>query len=60
MPYLHREELQVVEVQGLPFEVRKPSRETVAAMLEAREMAKANKARFDNAKNLFDALDKGG
>lgn len=50
---------QVVEVQGLPFEVRKPNRETVAAMIEAREMAKDHKARFDNANGLFDALDKG-
>jgi DNA-damage-inducible protein J len=50
---------QVVEVQGLPFEVRKPNRETVAAMIEAREMAKAHKARFGNAEDLFDALDKG-
>ena len=27
------------EIGGLPFEVRKPTRETVAAMFEAREMA---------------------
>jgi antitoxin component of RelBE/YafQ-DinJ toxin-antitoxin module len=30
---------QVVEVRGLPFEVRKPTPETVAAMIEARKMA---------------------
>ena len=32
---------QVVEVRGLPFEVRKPTPETVAAMIEAREMKAA-------------------
>ena len=51
---------QVVEVQGLPFEVRKPNRETVAAMIEAREMAKADKARFDDDLDLFNALDNQG
>lgn len=45
---------QVVEVRGLPFEVRKPTPETVAAMMEAREMA----ARYGSAKELFDGLDK--
>jgi DNA-damage-inducible protein J len=51
---------QVVEVRGLPFEVRKPNEETVAAMLEAREMAKAHKARFSSAQELFDELDAKG
>lgn len=46
---------QVVEVRGLPFEVRKPTPETVAAMIEAREMTAA---RYGSAKKLFDALDK--
>lgn len=45
---------QVVEVGGLPFEVRKPTPETVAAMAEARAMA----ARYGSAKELFDGLDK--
>ena len=45
---------QVVEVRGLPFEVRKPTPETVAAMIEAREMA----ARYGSAEEIFDALDK--
>lgn len=45
---------QVVEVQGLPFEVRKPNAKTVAAMIEAREMAAA---RFGSARELFDALE---
>ena len=38
---------QVVEVGGLPFEVKKPSPATVAAMMEARAMSAA---RFDSAK----------
>ncbi|WP_422622237.1 type II toxin-antitoxin system RelB/DinJ family antitoxin [Rhodoferax ferrireducens] len=46
---------QVVEVRGLPFEIRKPTPETVAAMIEAREMTAA---RYGSAKELFDALDK--
>lgn len=46
---------QVVEVGGLPFEVRKPTPATVAAMTEAREMAVA---RYGSPKELFDALDK--
>ena len=46
---------QVVEVRGLPFEVRKPTAKTIAAMTEAREMAAA---RYGSAKELFDGLDK--
>ncbi|MBP8019443.1 MAG: type II toxin-antitoxin system RelB/DinJ family antitoxin, partial [Hylemonella sp.] len=46
---------QVVEVRGLPFEVRKPTAKTIAAMTEAREMAAT---RYGSAKDLFDALDK--
>lgn len=47
---------QVVEVGGLPFEVRKqPNAETIAAMLEARAMTTA---RYQAAQELFDALDK--
>lgn len=46
---------QVVEVQGLPFEVRKPNAESVAAMTEARRLAAA---RYGSAEELFNALDK--
>ena len=47
---------QVVEVGGLPFEVRKqPNAETVAAMREARAMTAA---RYETAEELFNALDK--
>jgi DNA-damage-inducible protein J len=44
---------QVVAVQGLPFEVRKPAPATVAAMIEAREMGPA---RFASTETLFDEL----
>ena len=46
---------QVVEVRGLPFEVRQPTAKTIAAMAEARSMTSA---RYGSAKELFDALDK--
>jgi len=46
---------QVVEVGGLPFEVKKPTPKTIAAMKEARQMAAA---RYGSAKELFDDLDK--
>ncbi len=46
---------QVVEVRGLPFQVRKPTPKTIAAMAETREMTSA---RYGSAKELFDALDK--
>lgn len=46
---------QVVEVGGLPFEVRKqPTPETIAAMMEARAMTAA---RYSTAEELFNALD---
>jgi DNA-damage-inducible protein J len=47
---------QVVEVGGLPFEVRKqPTPETITAMMEARAMTAA---RNGTAQELFDELDK--
>lgn len=44
---------QVVEVRGLPFEVRKPTAATIAAMTEARQLASA---RFGSSDELFDGL----
>ena len=49
---------QVVEVHGLPFQVRKPNKETVAAMMEARAMSKSNKARSRDPKDFFNELEK--
>lgn len=45
---------QVVEVRGLPFELRQPTPKTAAAMVEAREIVKV---RFGSAKELFDDLE---
>ena len=45
---------QVVEVRGLPFELRQPTPKTAAAMIEARKIVKA---RFGSAKDLFDGLE---
>lgn len=45
---------QVVEVQGLPFEVRKPNATTIAAIREAREI---EAARFNTPQELFNALE---
>lgn len=49
---------QVVEVNGLPFSVRKPNRLTVAAMEEARAIAKAQRSSFGSAEELFNDLDR--
>ena len=45
---------QVVVVQGLPFDLRKPNAKTIAAMKESREMTQA---RFGSSEELFDALE---
>lgn len=34
---------QVVEVNGIPFDIQKPNKVTIAAMEEAREISKRNK-----------------
>lgn len=46
---------QVVAQRGLPFEVKIPNAETIAAMKEARGMTKA---RFKSAEEMFDDLEK--
>jgi DNA-damage-inducible protein J len=46
---------QVVAQRGLPFEVKAPNLDTIAAMKETRAMGKA---RFKSAQELFDDLDK--
>jgi DNA-damage-inducible protein J len=47
---------RVANDQALPFELKVPNAETRAAMLEARDMMKAGKVRFETAEELFDAL----
>jgi DNA-damage-inducible protein J len=44
--------LQVVETQGLPFEVRAPSAKTALAMSQAREI----RSRFDSMDELLEDL----
>jgi DNA-damage-inducible protein J len=46
---------QVVVQQSLPFEVKAPNEETLAAMQEARSI---KNAKFGSAKDLFDDLEK--
>jgi DNA-damage-inducible protein J len=48
---------QVIVQQGLPFEVRTPNAATIAAMKEARAIGQA---RFGNAQELFNDLEKAG
>ncbi|MFN9529485.1 MAG: type II toxin-antitoxin system RelB/DinJ family antitoxin [Pseudomonadaceae bacterium] len=45
---------QVVELQGLPFQVRVPSKKTIAAMNEARS---GNLPRFNSIDDLMADLD---
>ena len=45
--------LQVVEAQGLPFEVRVPSDKTARALVQAREI----QSRFDSMDELLEDLD---
>lgn len=45
--------LQVVEKQGLPFEVRVPSEKTARALAQAREM----RSRFDSMDEMLEDLD---
>ena len=48
---------RVVAEQRLPFELKAPNAETRAALAEAGAIISARRARFTNAKALFDALD---
>lgn len=49
---------RVVVEQAMPFEVRVPNAETRAAMAEADEIVRTRRARFANAQELFDDLEK--
>jgi DNA-damage-inducible protein J len=48
---------RVVAEQGLPFELKAPNAATRAALAEAEAIIRTRRARFTNAKALFDALD---
>ena len=49
---------RVVIEQAFPLELKVPNAETRAAMAEADEIARARKARFENADELFADLEK--
>lgn len=50
--------MRVVAEQQMPFALKVPNAETRAAMAEADEIARTRRARFDNAAELFDDLEK--
>jgi DNA-damage-inducible protein J len=50
--------VRVVADKQLPFAAKVPNAETRAAMREAEEIARAHRARFESAADLFDALEK--
>lgn len=50
--------MRVVADKQIPFALKIPNAETRAAMLEADEIARAHRARFDTATELFDDLEK--
>jgi len=49
---------RVAAEKRLPFELRVPNAETQAALAEAEEIIRTHRARFDNAEDVFDALEK--
>jgi len=50
--------MRVVADKQMPFELKVPNAETRAAMIEADEIARTRRARFDAATELFDDLEK--
>lgn len=48
---------RIAHDKALPFELKVPNAETLAAMEEARKMMAARQARFQNGQNLIDALE---
>ena len=50
--------MRVVADKQMPFALKAPNAETRAAMAEADEIARAHRARFGTAAELFDDLEK--
>jgi DNA-damage-inducible protein J len=50
--------MRVVADQQLPFALKAPNAETRAAMVEADDIARTRRARFETATELFDDLQK--
>jgi DNA-damage-inducible protein J len=49
---------RVAAEKQLPFALRVPNAETIAAMQEADEIIRSGHARFNSAEELFDSLEK--
>ena len=49
---------RVAKDRAVPLELKVPNAETREAMIESRRLMKKHNARFNNAKNVFDALDR--
>ena len=50
--------MRIVADKQMPFALKVPNLETRAAMSEADEIVRMHRARFDNATELFDDLEK--
>lgn len=50
--------MRVVADKQMPFALKVPNAETRAAMVDADEIARTRRARFDTATELFDDLEK--
>lgn len=50
--------MRVVADKQMPFALRAPNAQTRAAMVEADEIARTHRARFETAAELFDDLEK--
>ncbi len=50
---------RIAREKALPIELTRPNAETLAAMEEAKEIARAKRERFRSAEELFDALNGG-
>lgn len=48
---------RIAREKALPIELTRPNAETLAAMEEAKEIARAKRERFRSAEELFNALD---
>ncbi len=50
--------MRVIAEKQMPFALKVPNAETQVAMIEAEEIARSHRARFDTAAELFDDLEK--
>ncbi|WHA40442.1 type II toxin-antitoxin system RelB/DinJ family antitoxin [Agrobacterium larrymoorei] len=50
---------RIAREKALPIELTRPNAETLAALEEAKEIARAKRERFRSAEELFDALNGG-